>query len=239
MHTPLNFPNSPEGKRLVRAREEFWRVNEQIKQYTEEVRAKKKGIIVYAAYADENYVKASRECQSALRAYYMATGDVSQLRFPPIAWGRCYTVQKSVEKHFGKIAQDLNTKMVIILPWIYGFATMCAVVILEVLSPERGIPPVFFVTLRRREPGEKNEFSNELGHKGILEENVGLRSIVEFQKPNDGENLRKLNADDDLSDEAIKNYSEILLEYGKSFLTDPNADWTGLQKWLQQEREKD
>jgi hypothetical protein len=235
MHAPLNFPDSPEGKRLLRAREEFWRVNEQIKKYTEEVRAKKKGIIVYAAYADENHVKASRECKSALRAYYMVTGDASPLRYTPIAWGRCYAVQKSVEKHFGKIAQDLNSKLVVILPWIYGFATECAVVILEVVDVDRGVP-VFFVTLRRREPGEKIDFSNEFGHEdkcGVL-----LTCIIGFQNRDYWENRWKPNSKDDLSDEALKNHAELLLKYGKSYLTDPNADWAGLQEWLQQENEK-
>jgi hypothetical protein len=235
MHTPLNFPDSPEGKRLLRAREEFWRVNDQIRQHLKEDRTNRKGAVIYLAYADPNYVKASKECESALRAYYMATGDASQLLDPPIAWGRCYVVQKSVEKHFGKIAQDLNSKLVMILPWIHGFATACAVVILEVLLPERGIPPFFWVTLRRHESGEEIEFSSELGFEDKT--SVELARIVKFLNPNDWENCWKSNSDG-LSDEAIKNYAELLLKYGKSFLTDPNADWAGLEKWQQQEREK-
>ncbi|HTR41459.1 MAG TPA: hypothetical protein VMH87_07565 [Pseudomonadales bacterium] len=236
MHTPLEYPHSPEGKRLLQAREEFRRVNDQIKKYTEEERAKRGGPIVVAVYANENYIKASKECESASRAYYMATGDASQLWFPPITWGRCHIVQKSVEKHFGKIARDLDSKLVIILPWIYGFATTCAVVILEVVKLDRGIPPMFDITLRSRAFDEKIEFSSELGHEGALESHISLRSIVRFQNPND--DRWKPNSDDDLSDEALKNYAEMLSEYGKSFLANPNADWVGVKKWAQQEREK-
>jgi hypothetical protein len=134
MHTPLKFPNSPEGKRLLQTREEYRRVTNRIKQFTEEERVKTKGITVYLAYKDESFVKASKECESAGRAYYMTTRDESQLWFPPIPPERWDAFQKSVEKHFGKIARDLNSKLVNILPWIYGFATARAVKILEAVE---------------------------------------------------------------------------------------------------------
>ena len=238
MHTPLKFPNSPEGKRLLQAREEFWKVVEQIKQYTNEGRANRGGPAVYAVYANGSYVEASKECESAKRAYYMATGDESQLELPPIPRERWTAFQKSVEKYFSKIAEDLNSKLVRVLPWIYGFATVQVVVILEVVELDRGIPPSLIVTLRRRDPVEKIGFSSELGHRNNSESSVALWSIVRSQNPKVWENRLKSNSDDDLSDEALRHYAEMLLEYGKSFLTDPNADWAGMQKWLQQERGK-
>jgi hypothetical protein len=79
-------------------------------------------------------VKASKECESAERDYYMATEDESQLWFPPIPREQWDTFQKSVEKHFGKIARDLNSELIKILPWIYGFATARAVKILEAVE---------------------------------------------------------------------------------------------------------
>src|SRR5271156_4604572 len=104
MHTPLKFPNSPEGKRVLQAREESAKVLKKVEQLTKEIRAKAKGPIVYPLYANESYVTASKEHESARRAYYMATGDESQLWFPPIPRERWDAFQKSVEKHFGEIA---------------------------------------------------------------------------------------------------------------------------------------
>jgi hypothetical protein len=128
--------------------------------------------------------------------------------------------------------------LVKILPWIYGFATAHAVVILEVVDIDRGIPITVFVTLRQRKPDEKVEFSDEIGHKGIgLENSFGLENIVRFQNANGLKNRRDSNWEE-TSDEALKYYAEKLLEYGKSFLTDPNADWAGLQEQRQKEREK-
>jgi hypothetical protein len=235
MHTPLKFPNSPEGKRLLRAREECRKVTEQVKQLTEEIRAKSKGPIVYPLYANEDYVKTSKEFESAYRAYYMATGDESQLWFPPIPREKWDAFQKSVEKHFGKIARDLNSKLVKILPWIYGFATAHAIVILEAVDIDRGIPITVFVTLRQRKPDEKFEFSGEVGYKG--KNGIGLESIVRFQNPNGLKNRGNSNSEE-ISDEALKNHAEKLLEYGKSFLTDSNANWAGVKEYLQQQREK-
>ncbi len=238
MHTPLKFPNSPEGKRLLQAREEYRRVTNQIKQFTEEERVKAKGPTVYLLYKNESFVKASKECESAGRAYYMATGDESQLWFPPIPPERWDAFQKSVEKHFGKIALDLNSKLVKILPWIYGFATAHAVVILEAVDLDRGIPITLFVTLRPCNPDEKVEFSNEIGYKGIgLGDGFGLESIVRFQNPNGLKKCGNSNSEE-ISDEALKNHADKLLEYGKSFLTDPNTDWAGLRECLRQQREK-
>jgi hypothetical protein len=165
MHIPLKFPNSPEGKRLLQAGEEYRRVMKEVEQFSKEERAKAKGPTVYLLYKNESFVKASKECESARRAYYMATGDKSQLGSPPIPPERWDAFQKSVEKHFGKIARDLNSKLVKILPWIYGFATAHAVVILEVVHLERGIPIILFVTLRQRKPAEKIEFSDEGGYE--------------------------------------------------------------------------
>lgn len=201
--------------------------------------AKKKGTIVYAVYADPNFIKTSKELNSAFRAYYMATGDPSQLRFPPIPCGWWKTLQNSVEKYFGKIAKDSNSELIRILPWIYGFATECAVVILEVEKPDYGVPATFFVALRQRRSGEKIEFSSEpSGYKAISEGYVGLHSVVEFQNP-DGWNLRTSSKwTENLNDESLSKHTQLLLEYGKSFLTDPKADWAGLQKWLKQKREK-
>jgi hypothetical protein len=237
MHTPLKFPDSPEGKRVLQAREECDRVLKQVQQLTKEIRTKAKGPIVYPLYANESYVKASKGFESAQRAYYMATGDESQLWFPPIPRERWDAFQKSVEKHFGKIARDSNSKLVKILPWIYGFATPCAVVILEVVDLDRGIPVIFFVTLRQRKSDEKIEFSDEIGYKGIgLEGGVGLEDIVRFQNPNDLKN--RWNSNSEISDEALKHRAEILLEYGKGFLTDPNADWVGVREYLRQQMGK-
>jgi hypothetical protein len=231
MHTPLKFPNSAEGKRLLQAREECRRVTKQVEQLTKEIRANAKGPIVYPLYANESYVKASKEFESATRAYYMATGDESQLWFPPLPPQRWNEFQKSVETHFGKIARDLNSELVRILPWIYGFATAHAVVILKVVDVDRGDLHVF-VTLRPRKPDEKIEFSNEeLGHE--VGNSVGLGSIVGFQNPNGW----KPNPGG-ISDKALKYHAEILLEYGKNFLTDPNANWDGLREMEWQEREK-
>jgi hypothetical protein len=95
--------------------------------------------MVYPLYANEDYVRRSKEFQSAYRVYYMATGDESQLWFPPIPremWG---AFQKSAEEHFSQIAGDLNSKLVKILPWIYGFATAHAVVIVEAVDLDRDI----------------------------------------------------------------------------------------------------
>ena len=238
MHSPLKFSNSPEGKRLLRAREECRKVTEQVKQLTEEIRTKSKGPIVYPLYANEDYVKTSKEFESAYRAYYIATGDESQLWFPPIPGEKWGAFQKSVEKYFGKIARDLNSKLVKILPWIYGFATAHAVVILEVVHLERGIPVALFVTLRQRNPDEEVEFSDEIGYKGIgLGSAFGLASIIRSQNPNALKNLWNLNWEE-APDETVKHYAEILLECGKNFLTDPNTDWIGLRERERQEREK-
>lgn len=238
MPPPLKFPNSPEGKRVLQAREEYRRVMKQVEQFSKEERAKTKGPTVYLLYKNESFVKASKECESAERAYYMATGDESQLWSPPIPRERWDTFQKSVEKHFGQIAHDLNSKLVKILPWIYGFATAHAVVILEAAVLDRGIPITFFVTLRQRKPDEKVEFSDEIGHEGIgSESSFGLGSIVRIQNPEGLKNRWNSNWEE-TSDEALKYYAEILLEYGRSFLTDPSADWAELRERRRQEREK-
>jgi len=224
MHTPLKFPNSPEGKRLFQAREEWHRVLKQIEQFTKEQRAKVKGSAVHLLYKDENYVKASKECEAATSAYYIATGDISQLTFPPAPRGGWPAFQESIEKNFGKIAQDLNSNLEKILPWFYGFATAYAIVTLSVDDVERGYV-VFCVTLRTRKSGEKVDFLEEPG--------VGLVNIVEFQNPNGWD----LNPED-LSHGSVKKHAEKLLEYGRSFLTDPSADWAGLQEWVRQKNEK-
>src|ERR1700709_1267489 len=112
MHTPLKFPNSPEGKRVLQDREECDRVLKQVVQLTKEIRMKAKGSIAYPLYANESHVNASKEFESAQRAYHMATGDESQLWLPPIPRERWDVFQKSVEKYFGKIACDLNSKLV-------------------------------------------------------------------------------------------------------------------------------
>jgi hypothetical protein len=238
MPDPLKFPSSPEGKRLLRAREECRKVTEQVKQLTEEIRTKSKGSIVYPLYANEDYVKTSKEFESAYRAYYMATGDESQLWFPPIPREKWGTFQKSVEKHFGTIAHDLNSKLVKILPWIYGFATAHAVVILEAVHLERGIPVTLFVTLRQRKPSEKVEFSDEIGYEDVgVGCSIGLESIVRFQNP-DGLKNRQNSNGEEISDEALKYRAELLLKYGKSFLTDSNADWTGQREHLRQQKKK-
>jgi len=238
MPPPLKFPNSPEGKRLLQAREESHKVMERVKQLTNEIRAKSGGPIVYPLYANEDYIKTSKEFQSAYRTYYMITGDESQLWFPPIPRERWNVFQKSVEKHFGKIAHDLNSKLVKILPWIYGFTTAYAVVRLEVVDLERGIPITFFVTLRQRKPDEKIEFSDEIGYKGIGTGNgFSLANIVGSQNSNGLKN--RWNSDwEETSDEALKYRAELLLEYGKNFLVDPNADWAGLREQLRQRKEK-
>ena len=231
MHTPLKFPNLPEGKRLLQKREEYRSVMEQVEQYVKKDRAKRKGTTVYALYSHEGFVKASKECESAERAYYMATGDESPILHPPLPSQRWSEFQKSVEAHFGKIARDLNSELVRILPWIYGFATAHAVVILKVMDVDRGDLHVF-VTLRPRKPDEKVEFSNEeLGHE--VGNSVGLGSIVGFQNPNGW----KSNPGG-ISDKALKDHAEKLLEYGKSFLTDPNANWMELRAWFQKKCEE-
>jgi len=213
-------------------------VTEQVKQLTEEIRTKSKGPIVYPLYANEDYIKTSKEFESAYRAYYMTTGDESQLWFPPIPREKWDAFQKSVEKYFGKIARDLNSKLVKILPWIYGFATAHAVVILEAVDIDRGIPIAVFITLRQRKPGEKIEFSDEIGYKGIGSGNgFGLGSIVSIKNPEGLKNYWKSNSEE-VSDKTLKYQTELLLEYGKSFLTDPNADWAGLREREQQEKEK-
>jgi hypothetical protein len=238
MSTQLKFPNSPEGKRLLQAREECRKVTEQVKQLTEEIRRKSKGPIVYPMYANKDYVKTSKESQSAYRAYYMATGDESQLWSPPIPREKWDAFQKSMEKHFGTIAHGLNSKLVKILPWIYGFATAHVVVILEAVHLERGIPIILFVTLRQRKPDEKVEFSDETGYKDVgVGCSIGLESIVRFQNA-DGLKNRQNSNGEEISDEALKYRAELLLEYGKSFLADPNADWTGLLEWLRKEHEQ-
>jgi hypothetical protein len=96
---------------------------------------------------------------------------------------------------------------------------------------------IFFVTLRQRKSDEKIEFSDEIGYKGIgLEGSIGLEDIVRFQNPNDLKN--RWNSNSEISDEALKHRAEKLLEYGKSFLTDPNADWAGLREYMRQQRGK-
>jgi hypothetical protein len=101
------------------------------------------------------------------------------------------------------------------------------IAIVRVWAIDRGIT-VLFVSLRQRKQGEKVDICDE-----IETGDIGLNSIVMFQNPN-GWNLNP----EEISDEALKQHAEKMLEYGKSFLTDPNADWAGLRERLRQEREK-
>jgi hypothetical protein len=219
MNIPLKFPNSPEGKRVLQAREEFHKAVEREKQLMKEERARTTGLNMHMS--SENYQNVMKECKAADQAYYAATGDESQLSFP-LPPERVAAIQKSVEKYFGKVARDLNSKLEKILPWIYGFATPYAIVTVGVYH---GHIPSVCVKLRQRELDEKVDVCDG--------KDIGLGNIVCFQDPNGW----KLDPQE-ISDEELMNHAEILLEYGQNFLNSPNADWAGLREWLQQKNEK-
>ena len=184
-----------------------------------EERAQAKGSIIHLS--SENFRNAMKECEEADKAYYVATGDEARLSFP-LSPERIAAFQESVEKHFGKVALDLNSKLEKILPWIYGFATSYAIVTVGVYH---GHVPSVCVKLRQREPDEDVDVCDG--------KDIGLANVVYFQDPS-GWTVEP----DDISDDELKNLAAKLSQYGLHFLVDSNADWAGLREWLRQKIEK-
>jgi hypothetical protein len=101
-------------------------------------------------------------------------------------------------------------------------------------NPKSPVPAIVLDICRTA----KRDNSDEIGHRGIgLGSSILVGSIVRFQNPNGLKNRWNSNWEG-ISDEALKYYAEILLEYGKSFLADPKADWIGLLEWDRKESER-
>jgi hypothetical protein len=132
--------------------------------------------------------------------------------------------QKSVEEHFGRVAQSFNSKLERHSSHLYGFLTKYALVIIRVHA---GHLPTVCVNLRERRPDDTSVVDDETGM-------IGLGVLKWFRAPpyTPCEGIAA-----ELSVEAhIKAQIEIfaanLSNYGQPFLNDPNADWAGARAWL-------
>src|SRR5258707_14294685 len=88
---------------------------------------------------------------------------------PPLSPRLMSTFQKSVEKHFGKIALDLNSTLRQLSESLYGFSTAYGIAFIGVYH---GHSPGVCVSLRKRLPGEK------LGTQD--DKAIGLANVIAF-----------------------------------------------------------
>lgn len=213
---PPKFRHLPEATRLMQAEAEFSAAIEQERQLTQG-----KGGQVHMI--SDHLQHAGEELDAARAAYDAATGE--QTVPLPLAPEGMAAFQQAVEKHFGVVALNMNSKLERISPSLYGFATPYAIVTIGVYH---GHSPSVCVKLREREPGEA---------LGVCDgRDIGLGNVVSFLNPaapasNPQQPYRTFDAE-------MSGLAADLTRYGREFLLSPSADWRGLREWLRRKIEK-
>ena len=129
--------------------------------------------------------------------------------------------QSLVEKHFGEVATAHGFQLENLSPSLFGFLTSCAIVTIGVYP---GHNPAVCIKLRERKPGDKlgENDQRSIGLGVVLKYLVSMAQI----KPVDTD-YDKLELSEKIAVQAAH-----LAQYGKPYLTNPNADWKGLRTWL-------
>ena len=138
--------------------------------------------------------------------------------------------QKSVEEHFGNVAQSFDSKLERVSPWLYGFLTKYALVTITVHA---GHVPTVCVNLRERRPDDTSIIDDETGM-------IGLSVLKWFRAPpyTPREGIAaELSIEEHIKSQ-IKILAANLLNHGQSFLNDPNADWAGARAWVDERVKK-
>ena len=132
--------------------------------------------------------------------------------------------QKSVEEHFGSVAQRFDSKLERVSSRLYGFLTRYALVTITVHA---GHVPTVCVNLRERRPDDTSIVDDETGM-------IGLGVLKWFRAPpyTPHEGIAAELPIEGHIKAQIKILAAYLLSYGQSFLNDPNADWVGARAWL-------
>jgi hypothetical protein len=134
--------------------------------------------------------------------------------------------QPAVEKHFGRIASGIGSKLERLQPWFYGFAAPRAIVTIAIVGElDRGVLPEIRVTLREREQGDTVRVCDDYDCLSV-EGCIPLERLVCFFN-SDGWGVSPRFA----TDAQVKDLAERLSAYGRPFLVEPNPDlWKGLRE---------
>ncbi len=136
--------------------------------------------------------------------------------------------RRSVEAHFTPVSVSFGSRLHRLSPSLYGFFTDHTVVTVGVYH---GHFPGMCVKLRQRQPGDKLDVADA--------RDIGLGNIVAFSDPAAPQHgyPEEFWTQASLDAEA-RALAEQLVGYGRPFVTDPKADWSGLRGYIDQEIKK-
>jgi hypothetical protein len=136
--------------------------------------------------------------------------------------------RRSVEAHFSPVVTSFSSHLERLSPSLYGFLTDHAVVTVGVYH---GHFPAVCAKLRKRQPSDT---------LGVADgRDIGLANIIAFTDPSalvrpfpeEYWTEVSLDAED-------RTLGDELVRYGRPFVTDTKADWSGLRSYLDQQIKK-
>jgi hypothetical protein len=136
--------------------------------------------------------------------------------------------ERSVEAHFSPVASSFDSRLERLSPALYGFLTDHAVVTAGVYH---GHSPAVCVKLRQRQPSDT---------LGVADgRDIGLPNVIAFSDPSAQRRSfpDKFWTESSLETE-VRTLADELVRYGRPFVTDPAADWSGLRSYVEQQIKK-
>jgi len=136
--------------------------------------------------------------------------------------------RRSVEAHFTPVAASFGSDLKRLSPSLYGFLTDHTVVTIGVYH---GHFPGMCVKMRQRQVGDTLDVSDG--------RDIGLGNVVAFSDPGAPQHGYPEESWTEASlDVEAHALADQLVRYGRPFLTNPEADWSGLRSYIDQQIKK-